>query len=399
MSVWIIEPRDPLIVRDGRPFGPNPGVRARSLPMPFPSTIAGGVRTRAGVDENGRFDENSIPLVKQIQVRGPLLAKLEGDGTPHYLVSAPADALLFANDSSQTADRKWLQPLAVPAGAQTNLPSLLALPVGLPQPDLRKPSKLAPAYWHWEQFAQWLQTPTDGDVTLATLGLNGPEADRRVHVAIDPSTLTGVEGALFMTSGRTFTHNTQPENPALNTVERLALVTAVDKLDQQLTLQAGFAPLGGERRLVHWQQSNAPLPACPESIIETVAAQKHCRIILLTPAVFTKGWEPTWLLQPQHNVTPTLKAAAVGKPQTVSGWNFEAGKRGPKPTRRLAAAGSVYFLELAGEEADIKQWLQKIWFQCVSDDAEDRLTGFGVTAVGTWSGTPQPITLSEENNA
>jgi hypothetical protein len=28
---WIIEPRDPLIVRDGRPFGPNPSAQAISL--------------------------------------------------------------------------------------------------------------------------------------------------------------------------------------------------------------------------------------------------------------------------------------------------------------------------------------------------------------------------------
>jgi CRISPR-associated protein Cmr3 len=49
MTVWIMEPHDPLLVRDGRPFGSNPGARARSLLFPFPSTIAGGMRTRAGL--------------------------------------------------------------------------------------------------------------------------------------------------------------------------------------------------------------------------------------------------------------------------------------------------------------------------------------------------------------
>ena len=38
MTIWLVEPRDPLIVREGRPFGPDPGAWATSLPFPFPST-------------------------------------------------------------------------------------------------------------------------------------------------------------------------------------------------------------------------------------------------------------------------------------------------------------------------------------------------------------------------
>ncbi len=31
MEIWLIEPHDPLIVRDGKPFGPNSGARASTL--------------------------------------------------------------------------------------------------------------------------------------------------------------------------------------------------------------------------------------------------------------------------------------------------------------------------------------------------------------------------------
>ena len=79
MSIWIIEPRDPLIVRDGRPFGPNPGARAKSLPFPFPSTTTGGIRTKAGL-ENGVFDKNKIAEVRNIAVRGPVLVELDKMG-------------------------------------------------------------------------------------------------------------------------------------------------------------------------------------------------------------------------------------------------------------------------------------------------------------------------------
>ena len=48
---WLLEPRDPLVVRDGRP---NSGrSESRVLGFPLPSTIAGGVRTRLGSGARG----------------------------------------------------------------------------------------------------------------------------------------------------------------------------------------------------------------------------------------------------------------------------------------------------------------------------------------------------------
>jgi len=43
----LIEPRDPLIVRDGRPFTNSPGARAKSLPFPLPQTLAGATAPAA----------------------------------------------------------------------------------------------------------------------------------------------------------------------------------------------------------------------------------------------------------------------------------------------------------------------------------------------------------------
>src|SRR5438132_10498971 len=92
MAIWLIEPHDPLIVRDGRPFGPDPSARAESLSFPFPSTTTGGVRTRAGLKAEGMFDVSQIERVKQIKVRGPLLVQLtqSGDAIEKWLVPAPA---------------------------------------------------------------------------------------------------------------------------------------------------------------------------------------------------------------------------------------------------------------------------------------------------------------------
>ena len=98
-KLWIIEPRDPFIARDGKPFGR--GTNASTLPFPFPSTTTGGVRTRAGLaegsflDEMGQPNHNLIQKVKEIAAKGSLLVELDCQGEiEQWLADAPADALL-----------------------------------------------------------------------------------------------------------------------------------------------------------------------------------------------------------------------------------------------------------------------------------------------------------------
>src|SRR3989441_1666489 len=211
MTIWIIEPRDPLIVRDGRPFGPDPGARATSLPFPFPSTTTGGVRTRAGLNDRGIFDLAGKQLedLKQLSVRGPLLVQLTPDGNDiapnKWLVPAPLDALLFpAKQSVPPGDEgaliQQLVPLQLSERAQTDFDSeeqegiksrlgheKLML-VGMSRPDLRKPLKEAPHYWKWEFFQNWLIDSSrylGKTISLFALGQSGPLEERRMHVSID----------------------------------------------------------------------------------------------------------------------------------------------------------------------------------------------------------------------
>lgn len=175
--------------------------------------------------------------------------------------------------------------------------------------------------------------------------------------------------------------------------------------DHPLTqqIEEGLAPLGGERRVVVWRKSNRQLPSeCLSCIQDKVANDEACRVVLLTPAYFTCGSRPTWLLSKKHNVEVELQAITNGRAQVISGWDFAQvapGHRGglPKPTRRLVPAGSVYFLKLSGDKAHIKSWVEKMWMQCASDDSPDgdkgqyRRDGFGLAAVGVWDGQLQPM--------
>lgn len=395
MKTWIIEPRDPLIVRDGRPFGADiASARARSLDFPFPSTTTGGVRTRYGQTKGGDFDAALIAEVKSKCVWGPLLVELDEQGAIEtWMFTAPADALWFEHDPAddKQAVLKNLVPLHLRDGEKTNLQSDLC-PVGLTTPDPRKPFGNPPRCWRWEKFAQWLKDPKTlsdpGKHAVAGFGHNGPMAEERTHVSITPDTQTAVDGALYQTRGLEFTQSVGGERRRL----ALAVMTDADPLT------AGLSPLGGERRLVTWREHAQALPACPPEVRAAIQETAACRVVLLTPAHFSQGFRPDWLEQSHANVTAKLRAAAVHHAKVISGWDFDRrhGKKGeghPKPTRRLAPAGSVYFLKLRGVPDAIGDWVDAMWMNCISDDRQDdealdqdRKDGFGLTALGAWSG-------------
>jgi CRISPR-associated protein Cmr3 len=196
-------------------------------------------------------------------------------------------------------------------------------------------------------------------------------------VNIQPGSQTAAEGALFQTRGLEFTLG--------DGRERLALAVITDA-----SISRGISSLGGERRTVSWRQCSAALPACPREIRQEIVRSRSCRVVLVTPGCFERGWLPGWLIEERHGVKPHLRGAAVQRPQVVSGWDFSratATENGrPKPSRRLAASGTVFFLSLVGDETATGRWVDETWMSCASDDPQDRLDGFGLTVLGTWSG-------------
>jgi len=378
-KLWIIEPRDPLIVRDGRPFGNTPGVRATSLPFPMPATVAGAMRTRAGSNSDGVFDVSRVNEVKQIGLCGPLLAQISDDNTLSWFAPAPADALILEDKKNDILQLKPLVPLVKPSGMTCNLSDALAL-VGMQRVDPAKPYGDTPRFWHWEYFTKWLCNPSEQTVDPKTIGLSGLERETRTHVRMGSETQTADPGALFQTQGLEFTTKAGRA--------RLAIGIATDA-----TLQAGFGSLGGERRVVCWRPSTATLPILPDKLIDQIATDRACRIILLTPAHFDDGYHPRYLLKTQAGITPTLAAVAVQRPQTVSGWDYE--KKEAKHTKRLAPAGTVFFLRFDTEASPdaMQSWVRKLWLTCVSDNEQDRRDGAGMVAIGVWNKNGELATM------
>lgn len=368
----LIEPRDPLIPRDGRPFTNSPGARARSLAFPLPQTLAGAYRTRRGLAEGLSFPQDA-PKTLSWGIRGPLLAEADGEGW-RLLLPRPLDAVRLGETVYP------LVPLRLPEGAGTNLPKDL-LPVGLGDPSLKeKPSPL-PAWWYWDSFQKWLVSPQTG---FQPRGHQGPTLEVRTHVSLDPSTGTGREGALFQTQGLEFSRQEGQEGKrdarSLAQVRRLALVVWPED-GRELR---GVHPLGGERRLAYWEEGGPQIPTPPVEVVDQVLRHRAARVVLLTPSFFHEDFLP----QGRSLMGAPVVAALVGRAVVVSGWDLKEGR--PKPTRRAVPAGSVYFVRLPQEwnEARVRAWLDAAWFQNIADGEQDRKDGFGLAAVGAWDGKP-----------
>ena len=100
-------------------------------------------------------------------------------------------------------------------------------------------------------------------------------------------------------------------------------------------------------------------------------------MILLTPALFPDGFAP----QRIGDESVPVVAAAVQRPQIVSGWDFDLQK--PKPNRRMAPQAASTGVELP-DGLDIGKWLNAVWMQCLSNQMteQDSKDGFGKDGFG-----------------
>lgn len=384
LTSWLIDPRDPLVVRDGRPNSGRSESRTREFPLP--STIAGGVRTRLGSTERGFDCHDRIDELLAVPVRGPLLVDASNESA--FFFPAPSDAVLFDHDG--TTSLHGLRPTKLPDDVRLDPDLGDHLPLVLEDPPSAKPNREL-SFWSWADVEDWLSgafargeraTKAARVATLLPRALRSLERERRTHVAIAAETSTAADGQLFETEGLRLRATNADGTP----IELALRVDAGSLRDREL--RSGLAPLGGERRLVHWKPTQASLPPVPTWLREHVRQVERptLRVLLTTPAIFEGGFRPgtrSPLLRPREGLVPTLIAASVGSPMTVSGWSLRDQK--PKPSRRAAAAGSVYWIELTGDAEARLAWLEEVWMQNVSCDEQDRRDGWGLALVGVTS--------------
>lgn len=389
MSYFLtLTPRDPLVARDGRPFGVGQGNRMRSLNWPYPSVLAGALRTLLGKMTGGDFTAALIEALKRLEVGGPFLQAAD-----ELYFPAPADLVVWEDEkASVPAQRRTVMPLR-PMSLHPN-EKICDLPDGLVPVSVTqdvKPAATA-AFWSKTRICHWLLNasgqgfvapPTPEKAILGSGCLSTPEKEERTHVKIDPRVGAAEESLLFMTVGLDLSVRHSPISLTL-----AARVDGAQAFDEQVKALDTFHPLGGERRLVHWSLENSTAWNYPKELQDALHMAPRVRLILATPAVFKEGWKPGWLndqlegCPPGMNVRLRLLSACVERWKPLSGWSLEDKQVGPKAIRRLAAAGNVYFFTVI--DGDATTLIEKRWLRSVSDDDQDRRDGFGLALWGVW---------------
>lgn len=390
-KIWLISPRDPLIFRNGKPFTAAPGSRAETLPIPFPGTISGAVRTKAWTDSaTGVFDDSRVD--DPYNVRGPLLVKLDAaDNVVDWFFPAPADGVFFEtlDKSKEKADLFDLKPMPPQRDVMLDCKDMILC--GFAKNLKPKPSKSPPSFWNWSSLEAWLRNPiSQSDVELNAVGIAHLPVQYRIHVAMENSLQSAKEGALFQTSGVEFDYKTE-SNSKLQETRRFGLVVVSD-LDIQ---GGGLGHLGGEKRFVDWLplKTDLPFQTCPKDLRDEIEKTGFCRILLITPGYFGGGNQPGKALTALGaEVIATINARF----QTVSGWDYQ--KRTPKPTKHLVPAGSVFFLKLSDDLNQRRQFIDQVWGQTIGDDPQMNSDGYGLSLLGNWDGNLRTMNLEESDD-
>jgi len=401
-----IYPLDPIMARDGRPFGDTPGATAHSMSDLSPSVIAGTIRTLLSkeVAQSGSRMPNYEEM-RKLKVRGPLV---EWQGQVYY--PFPADAVISNED--ETPRINYLKPTPISGGEgclgighlDRHMETLW--PVNIDQ--FGKKWRNQPSYIRSDWMESWLlgygdqlgwtealKQWSEWETLSACIGpapdqspfLRPHEREVRVHNAIDPHTLVTEDEKLF-------------SSESLRFYPGVSLLTEVDVPSLELWSEAfsEIHPMGGKRRLSHFRESeHAHQWKCPNTIIKALDGTNYVRMVLVTPTFFAKGWLPGWLnteLETNElfatkfglsNIRLRLRWACLDRWQPVSGWSYR--QRSEKAVRRMVPAGSVYFFEVL--EGNPGLIAEKLWLATVSDEnrrgeAYDHEDGFGLAVWGSW---------------
>lgn len=388
---WLISPRDPLIFRNGKPFTAAPGSRAETLPIPYPGTISGAVRTKAWTDgATGVFDVHRIN--DPYNVHGPLLVELDAsDNIKDWLFIAPADAVFFqTKEKSKTeADCFDLKPMPTLPGILLDSKDMVLC--GFEKNIKRKSFKSPPTFWNWLTLKEWLFKPVSKRaVELHTVGISHLPIEYRTHVAMENSLQAAKDEGLYQTSAVEFDYKA-PSGLTLNDVRRFGMVAVCD-LDIH---GGGLGYLGGEKRLVDWLPiyTNVPFLTCPEDIREDIVNRGHCRLLMATPAYFGEKNDPEKALSAMG---AEVIAIINDRFQTVSGWDYQTKK--PKPTKHLVPAGSVFFLKLSDDLQKRNQFIDQVWGKNIGDDPQMCSDGYGLSLLGTWDGKKRRMNMEESDD-
>ena len=263
MSVTILQltPRDPIIARDGRPFGAGQGNRMRGLTWPLPSVVAGSFRT-ALVKANPSLDfASDMPQrLMAVEVAGVFPA-VENE----LYLPAPYDCVW----NGDTGEIHAAKPFPIDQGS-SDFPIDGLRPV-MYSDDPKKPDfkpKRLPAWWPVGKLIDWLLgKPLTFDASFLDTGVQ----ETRDHVCLDADTGAAAEGQIFATAGLNVTHlpryGINREDKKLPFDKRFEMIT----LSARVTL--------AEKAFEHVEKTEDLAPARRRTAARPLATKRCGRVV------------------------------------------------------------------------------------------------------------------------
>ncbi|MCL0062573.1 type III-B CRISPR module-associated protein Cmr3 [Peptococcaceae bacterium] len=137
------------------------------------------------------------------------------------------------------------------------------------------------------------------------------QSEPKIGITRDRQTLSSEEGKLYRVD-----------------MKRLKDLSIVVEFEGVELPNDGLLKLGGEGKAVYYEKTDEDLNI---SFPDFSDGEKYFKLVLITPAIFTKGWLPSWIhkdsLEGEHNgIKLKLLTAAIGKPVYVGGFDIKEKK-------------------------------------------------------------------------
>lgn len=370
----LIQPLDPLFVRDGKSFSMGEDVTAQSLFPPPPSTFYGAVRSAYFSSHPKLFDYERLntkedPTIS-FAIRGIYLFDNEIE---QFIFPTPLD--LVVQDNSNDGRAHLLKMKDIDFYSNYPFRTVLAPPNenGLYQ-------SVEGMYITESELEAYLSGPEkEQDASYFLIkGDSIVKTETKVGVAIDSRTGTAEESKLYRIGMK-----------RLNKQYRFFLhFDGLDGLGEE-----GMLRLGGEGKIAAYTTTLIQPPQFvwdgnPGAIPIDKRGNQLFKLYFATPSYFTNGWLPSWI-DPEtmegeyQGIQLELVTAVVGKHLSLGGFDMKS--RYPKAMRRFIGAGSVYYFSV--NEKYMQQVYSMFHNQCVSDEPiEEKVPysqqGFGLCYVG-----------------
>ena len=349
-----IVPRDLLFFRDARPMEGSWIGQGSGWPQ-------GGTLHGALLSALQQFCKTGPgdPLFSSLRTVGPFPEKFR-DGKGELYFPAPLDVM---------PDGSYLEPRE-PQG-ESNLPKPLSKILISDAPPTKKSAP------HWLSGTQYMRYLTG----LPLKDLEEPslyDVERRPGIAINSQSRTAENGRFYMAEYLRMAPETD-----MAAIVQLNDSRLLEDMFQKGNLVFHF---GGQQCCVQasLQRVTDPLMKSSSILCPPEKVTNRVKWILLTPACWPDGWCPwfidmesgrvmlksgsverkdgetreTWRARKADlpNIDAVLTAARIGPAQIFSGWKMGNGKKagGPRATRLLVPAGSVFYFETAGREESLK---------------------------------------------